>query len=241
MDIKSESIFTTWGWDHDIFLPSSPTLRYQSFLCFLLPLLFGSQVKSHWSTVSKTQAWRKNCLDYQSMTRIIHLSLVFGLVMQVQGRIYSAESPCRHRTCVFVCVLSTTEWWLCWSSSPWQAIAFLPPILAPQLTLFSLWEGIYPECVSLDTQIFLYIKKALKRETMEAEVQMPFRTCGQMAWGSLSLERENSLAADRQPGTQPYNIQLLAGILSCCKDTKSFSDPNRDRDLKNNKNTSKIY
>lgn len=88
---------------------------------------------------------------------------------------------------------------------------------------------------------FLYIKKGLKRETMEAEVQMPFRTCGQMAWGSLSPERENSLAAARQPGTQPYNIQLLAGILSCCKATKSFSDPNRDRDLKNNKNTSKIY
>lgn len=72
------------------------------FLCFLLPFLFGSQVKSHWSTVSKAQVWRESCLDYQSMTRITHLSLVFGLVIQVQGRIYSTETVCRHTTCTFI-------------------------------------------------------------------------------------------------------------------------------------------
>lgn len=90
--VKQESLFMTWGWENDIL---QPTLRYQSFLCFLLPFLFCSQIKPNGSTASEAQTGRESHLCYQSMTDIICFSLLFGVVIQIPCKIYSAETPCK--------------------------------------------------------------------------------------------------------------------------------------------------
>lgn len=83
------------------FVPQSPVLRYQSFLCFFLSFLFGSQVKSHWSTVSKTWVWRK-------VSRLLindqnHLFISSPWPSDINpGRVYSMKTPCRPRIHAFM-------------------------------------------------------------------------------------------------------------------------------------------
>lgn len=52
---------------------------------------------------------------------------------------------------------------------------------------------------------------------------MPFGAYEEMAWESLSPEREERAPTAKQPGMQAYSIP---GILFCCEETKSFSDLN---------------
>lgn len=83
------------------FFYQSPTLKYQSFLYFSLSFLSGSQVKSHWSTVSKTWVWRETSRLLTNDQNHLFSSSPWPSDLN-PGRIYSAKAPHRPRTCAFI-------------------------------------------------------------------------------------------------------------------------------------------
>lgn len=141
------------------------------------------------------------------MTRIIHLSLVFGLVIQVQGRFIQQNlSADTGHVCLFTHVYNRAVTMLTIES--FTSASFSSTHCCTTVDLIFPLRRHLSQTVALRYTNFSYLKMDLKREPLETGLQVPFRACEEMDWGSLSPERARSPAAAGQPGLQAHSIHL---------------------------------